>query len=123
MLFISPILYGNITTDFITWTFHSERVTVQEAINFKSFLITIAGQVLYSNPVQLFIYSICLAAYAKGNFIADSRAVGLLMWCSVPIILATTLVFSVQNYSPTLERPGFSRFDDHHRDLYRFLAE
>ncbi|MCF0065741.1 glycosyltransferase family 39 protein [Dyadobacter chenwenxiniae] len=107
LLLISPILYWNISNDFITWKFHSERVTVDEGIHFKSFLVTTIGQILYSNPVQFVIYVVCLTAYAKRKKFIASDAVQLLLWCSVPIIFATSLVSLFRSTLPHWSGPGF----------------
>ncbi|WP_031530305.1 glycosyltransferase family 39 protein [Dyadobacter crusticola] len=107
LLFVSPILYWSINNDFITWRFHSGRVTVDEGINFKSLLVTTIGQILYSNPVQFVIYVVSLTAYAKRKKFIASPAIQLLLWCSVPIIFATTLVSLFRSTLPHWSGPGF----------------
>lgn len=107
ILFVSPILFWNFGNDFITWRFHSERITVQHGINFKSFLVTTIGQIVYSNPIQFAIYMISLAAILKHEKFSSNRYLQLLLWCSVPIIFATTLVSLFRNTLPHWSGPGF----------------
>lgn len=104
---VSPILYWNIGNDFITWRFHSERITVQQGIDFKSFLVTTIGQIVYSNPIQFVIYIICTVAIVQKRAFASSGYVQLLLWCSIPIIIATTLVSLFRSTLPHWSGPGF----------------
>lgn len=53
---ISPILVWNLQHDFITYRFHSERVEVERAIiNWRGFAEEVVGQVLFNNPVLVFL--------------------------------------------------------------------
>jgi hypothetical protein len=107
-LIISPILFWNINNDFITWQFHSERVTVnQQGINFKSFLTTTIGQVLYCNPAQVAIYIPVLGAVFKGYRFVNKPFLLLLLWCSFPIILCTTAISIFRDTLPHWSGPGF----------------
>nr|WP_295924060.1 glycosyltransferase family 39 protein [uncultured Dyadobacter sp.] len=107
LLLISPILYWNVSNDFITWGFHSERVTVHEGINFKSFLVATIGQVLYANAAQFVIYIICLTAFVKRKKFTGNNVTQFLLWCSAPIIFATTLVSLFRTTLPHWSGPGF----------------
>lgn len=52
-LVISPILIWNIQNDFITYRFHSGRVGIDESwIHPDYFIQAVAGQLVYSNPVN-----------------------------------------------------------------------
>lgn len=50
LLFLLPILIWNIDNHFITYKFHSERVS-NTIINFDSLLREIVGEALYQNPI------------------------------------------------------------------------
>ncbi len=54
-IIISPILIWNINNDFITYRFHSERVTVNEksSFNFMGLLREAIGQILINNPFNI----------------------------------------------------------------------
>jgi hypothetical protein len=58
LLFIVPIVYWNVIYDFITYRFHSERVT-HTGIDITSFTTEVVGEVLYQNPV---VYILMAAA-------------------------------------------------------------
>jgi hypothetical protein len=105
---ISPILFWNINNHFITWQFHSDRVSPGNlGLDFKSLLVTSAGQILYSNPVVFSIYSIALVAVVRGVWFAARTDKQLLLWCSIPIILCTTVVSLFRQTLPHWSGPGF----------------
>ncbi|MBO9612978.1 MAG: glycosyltransferase family 39 protein [Dyadobacter sp.] len=107
-LLASPILFWNFSNDFITWRFHSERVTIGDSgINIKSFLRTTIGQLLYANPFQVIIFILTGKAIARGLTVADAASVALLYWCSLPIIACTTLVSLFRDTLPHWSGPGF----------------
>lgn len=107
-LLVSPILFWNLSNDFITWRFHSERVTVSDGgINIKSFFRTTVGQVLYANPFQVVIFLLTGKAIARALSVANAAAVALLYWCSLPIIACTMLVSLFRDTLPHWSGPGF----------------
>ncbi|WP_342087392.1 ArnT family glycosyltransferase [Dyadobacter sp. OTU695] len=107
-LLVSPILFWNIGNDFITWRFHSERVTVTGAgINLKSFFGTTIGQILYANPFQVAIFILAGRELVRKKVFADAASVALLLWCSLPIIGCTMLVSLFRDTLPHWSGPGF----------------
>jgi len=55
-LLILPILYWNIQNDFISFTFHSERVDVSSSgLHLDYFFRELFGQIVYNNPI-LFVF-------------------------------------------------------------------
>jgi hypothetical protein len=66
---ISPILIWNLQHDFITYRFHSERVEVEGAtFNGKAFMEEVAGQLLFNNPVLVFLALTGLVAWRRRSF-------------------------------------------------------
>jgi len=64
LVLISPIIFWNIHYDFITYKFHSSRVTVRHfAILWKSFLREAASQLGFNNPVNVVLIVTALAAW------------------------------------------------------------
>lgn len=107
-LLASPILFWNVSNDFITWRFHSERVVISNGgIDIKSFFRTTIGQVLYANPFQVVIFLFTGRMVARGLSVADAASVALLYWCSLPIIACTTLVSLFRDTLPHWSGPGF----------------
>lgn len=112
-LLASPILFWNISNDFVTWRFHSERVVIGGGgIHVKSFFRTTIGQVLYANPFQIVIFLLTGKTLVRRGSVVSATAVdatsaALLLWCSLPIIVCTTLVSLFRDTLPHWSGPGF----------------
>ncbi|GAA4322788.1 ArnT family glycosyltransferase [Flaviaesturariibacter amylovorans] len=85
-LFISPILFWNIRHDFITYRFHSRRVTVDHfEIRTWDFLRETVGQLLFNNPVNVVLIFLALRAWKR--FGPGLRQVlPVFLWIAVPHI-------------------------------------
>ena len=59
LIFLLPILIWNINNEFITYTFHSQRVTNKQ-IHFDSLLREIIGEALYQNPIIFILIVVAL---------------------------------------------------------------
>ncbi len=88
ILIFLPVVFWNIENDFISFTFHENRVGITSSgIQIQYFLTELIGQVFYNNPVNVVIIIIALAALAgKGNFL-DASYRRLILWLSLPLIL------------------------------------
>jgi 4-amino-4-deoxy-L-arabinose transferase-like glycosyltransferase len=62
---VSPILFWNIQHDFITYRFHSNRVTINRSFNPQSFFHEVSGQLLFNNPFNALIIYLALIAFAR----------------------------------------------------------
>ena len=94
---VFPILYWNIQNNFITYTFHSNRV-MHTGILLDSFIQQIVGEMIYQNP--LVYLSVLIALFnTKKLKLALSKAFPLLLWLSLPLLL-TFWILSLLN--PTL---------------------
>lgn len=93
-----PIVYWNIQNKFITYTFHSERVT-HHTIQFDAFIQEIIGELLYQNPVVyvLLIISIIFCIKHKEKFSFNKTL--WLLCMSVPMLL---VFWGVSLFNPTL---------------------
>lgn len=92
-----PIVYWNVIYDFITYRFHSERVT-HTGIDITSFTTEIVGEVLYQNPVVYFLMAAALFSYRKILF-QQKNSGRWLLWMSLPLIL---IFWIVAVFNPTL---------------------
>ncbi|MFY7964082.1 MAG: ArnT family glycosyltransferase [Chitinophagaceae bacterium] len=59
LIFLLPILIWNIQNDFITYRFHSQRVTNTQ-IHFDSLLREIMGEAMYQNPIIFILIVVAL---------------------------------------------------------------
>jgi hypothetical protein len=64
LIFLLPILIWNINNNFITYTFHSQRV-INKQIHFDSLLREIVGEALYQNPIVFILVVISLLQFIK----------------------------------------------------------
>ena len=92
-----PIVYWNIIYDFITYRFHSERVT-HTGIDVASFITEIGGEFLYQNPFVYILMVAAVAAFKKISF-QQKNSGRWLLWMSLPLIF---IFWTVALFNPTL---------------------
>ena len=93
-----PILYWNLKYDFISFSFHGERVG-GNSFNFGTFGTELAGEFFYNNPV-LFILAIVTIIAAFKKRISIEKSVQRLILCIALPMIAVFWVFSLMR--PTL---------------------
>jgi hypothetical protein len=87
---LSPVLIWNIQNNFISFTFHTNRVAPALEIRGDYFLTEIFGQVAYNNPVNYVLIVIAfLALYKNKNFIEQKYA-RVLLWTIIPLWVVFT---------------------------------
>jgi len=97
LLCIVPIVYWNVINDFITYRFHSERVT-HSGIDITSFTTEVVGEVLYQNPIVYILMAAALFSFR--NILFQQNNIGRwLLWMSLPLIL---IFWMVALFNPTL---------------------
>lgn len=105
---ISPILFWNIENDFITYTFHSDRVTINRGINPDSFIREFLGGAAYNNPINYFIMIMTLIAGWKKQIKLSVDYIRLLLLMSLPLIGILLLVSMFRDTLPHWSGPGFT---------------
>jgi 4-amino-4-deoxy-L-arabinose transferase-like glycosyltransferase len=96
----SPVILWNFNNDFISFTFHEERIEpVSRVIRWNYFFTEIAGQFFYNNPVNFVIIAGAFIALIRGRKILDKEYLRLILLISLPLALIFT-VFSL--FRPTL---------------------
>ena len=87
-VFFLPVIIWNIRYDFISFSFHTERVEVIKTILRPDlFAIELGGQIFYSNP---FVFGLILAgliAFWKGRFRESKPEIRLLLCTALPVIV------------------------------------
>ena len=81
-----PILYWNLQNDFISFTFHSERVG-GGAINISTFGTELAGEFFYNNPVIFVLAVMAVVAAFKKKIDMDRPTLRLVLCTALPLIL------------------------------------
>lgn len=99
LLCLVPILYWNINYDFITYRFHSERVT-NTGVQIDSFIQEIVGEFAYQNPIVFSLVWISVIFFAMRKFRFRQNRIGIWLLCmSLPMLL---VFWAVALFNPTL---------------------
>ena len=93
-----PILYWNLQNDFVSFSFHSDRVGGGN-LNPATFATELAGEFLYNNPVIFVLCIIAVIAALKGKIHIESSKLRFVLRVALPLIF-TFLAFSLTR--PTL---------------------
>ncbi len=94
-LCLSPVLVWNINVDFISFTFHGDRVGLFESdIRWDYFFSELFGQVGYQNPINYVLIVISIVALIRHNNFISKKTSTFLLLQSIPIIM-TFLLFSL----------------------------
>jgi len=104
-----PILIWNIQNDFISFTFHSNRVDMSGySINLNYFLTELSGEILYNNPINFALIIIGIIAAFRGKLHINKEHIRVLLLLGLPIII-TFLVFSLfRSTLPHWTAPGYT---------------
>ncbi len=104
---ISPILIWNIQNNFITYNFHSNRITLNHGIHLLSFFRELIGGMLYNNPICYFLLITALFMVNKGNPNIDRKAKNLLLLLGLPLILIILFTSLFRDTLPHWSGPGY----------------
>lgn len=108
LLFLLPLIYWNIQNDFISFTFHSNRVEVSEFnLRFDYFFMEFLGQLLYNNPVNWILILIAVASMFKRSTLLQGKALWFLLAQSLPLILLFLGVSLSRRTLPHWTGPGY----------------
>lgn len=102
---ISPILWWNLQNDFITYRFHSERVS-ETSVHLDYFLQATAGQLVYNNPINSILILIALWNVFRMKFL-DTTSLRFIVLNGLPIILLVTGMSLFNSMLPHWSGPGF----------------
>ena len=90
-----PILIWNLQYDFISFTYHGERVDMSGyTVNMDYFLMELLGEFLYNNPVNFILIILTLIIISIKKFKLTKAYTRNILLVSIPLIL-TFLVFSL----------------------------
>ncbi len=109
LLVASPVLIWNIKYDFISFTFHGNRVGFfDNGIRFDFFLQQLIGNVFYNNPIIFFIILIAVIVSLKNKRLIDLEYQRLFFFIALPLIFVV-LFFSLFRFTlPHWSAPAYS---------------
>ncbi len=107
LICLLPIVYWNVVNDFITYRFHSKRVS-HTSLQWDMLGREIGGEWLYQNPIIFILLILSIIALIGGKIRFNRRKSSVwLLSMSIPMIL---LFWSVSLFNPTLPHwsgPGY----------------
>jgi hypothetical protein len=99
LICLLPIVYWNVQYDFITYKFHSERVTHTQ-LQWDMLAREIAGEFAYQNPIVFILIIIAIFAFVRKTFKISNKNTSIWLFCmSIPMII---LFWVISLFNPTL---------------------
>lgn len=110
LVLISPIIIWNYQHDFITYTFHSNRVVIETiAINMLGFYREIFGQIFYNNPINFFLIWVSVWHAIRKKSLRGWRVyTRILLCCFLPLIVTLFFLALFRDTLPHWSGPSYS---------------
>ncbi len=107
IILISPIIIWNIQNNFITYTYHGNRVNLNGGgFNTESFVRELTGSFFYNNPINFVL--IWISVFGIGKMEHNKQNVQLLMLCGLPLILLLIGISMFRDTFPHWSGPGYT---------------
>lgn len=103
----SPVLIWNAQHDWISFTFHSGRVTTGHSIEWLYFGREFLGGLLYNNPINFVAIIGGIAAYLRGNRYTNKSTFRWAMLFSIPMIVLFLGISFTRETLPHWAAPGY----------------
>jgi hypothetical protein len=107
LLVFSPVLIWNIKNEFISFTFHGDRVAPAWELRPDYFFTEIGGQVAYNNPLNIILIVISLIALFKGREFINAKHKWILLFNAIPLWLLFTGFSLFRSTLPHWSGPAF----------------
>jgi 4-amino-4-deoxy-L-arabinose transferase-like glycosyltransferase len=103
-----PILLWNIQNNFITYTFHSQRVS-HTSLNIDAFIQELVGEMLYQNPIIFFVLVATTIYFfsRKSESVISKENRALLFFLSIPMIVLFWCLSLFNDILPHWSGPGY----------------
>jgi 4-amino-4-deoxy-L-arabinose transferase-like glycosyltransferase len=103
-----PVLIWNFQNDFISFTYHSERIEMTEKLfRMDSFGKEIGGQFLYNNPIIYILTIIAVIASFRKKLIFNNDYARLLLLISLPLIVTFLIISLFRSTLPHWTGPAY----------------
>ena len=103
-----PVLIWNMQNDFISFTFHGDRVSLFGKLQPLDFLTEILGELGYNSPINYILIIIALVAFFKGNKYLEKTSGRLLLCFALPFIGLFWFFSLTRPILPHWSAPAFS---------------
>lgn len=105
-LCLLPILIWNMQNDFISFTFHGDRVSLFGKPRFDYLGTELAGELLYNNPIVYILIIVALIAFFRKKFHTDTSGSRLLLLTALPWIGVFIYFSFTRSTLPHWSAPG-----------------
>ncbi len=103
-----PVVFWNIENNFISFTYHENRVTFTESgLRPQYFLTEIVGEFFYNNPVNVLIILTALVALIRHKKFLPLSYQHILLWTSIPLVLVFQSFSLFRSTLPHWTGPGY----------------
>lgn len=83
-----PIIIWNYQHDFISFTFHSNRIELSKMpICWQCFFTELGGEILYTNPLVWILIVVSLVLIFRKKYLKKNIALKLFLWSGLPVII------------------------------------
>lgn len=103
-----PVLIWNIQNDFISFTFHGDRVSLFGKLEPMDFVTEIVGELAYNNPVNYVLIIIAIVAFFKGSKYLAEMPRRFLLCFGLPFVVLFWLFSLTRPILPHWSAPAFS---------------
>ena len=103
-----PVLIWNLQNDFISFTFHGDRVSFFGKLQPLDFLAEIFGELGYNNPINYVLIIIALVTFFKGRKYLDETSGRLLLCFALPFVGLFWFFSLTRPILPHWSAPAFS---------------
>lgn len=107
-LMIAPIFYWNISNQFISYTYHSDRVSFFSHIQWDSFFRELSGEAMYNNPIVFVLMAMMITAVIKKKSFLALPTRNLLLCLSLPLIATVVFLSVFRDTLPHWSGPAYT---------------
>ncbi|MDB5016934.1 MAG: phospholipid carrier-dependent glycosyltransferase [Mucilaginibacter sp.] len=109
LIIVSPIIIWNIQNNFITYKFHSSRVSmIGSGFYLWGFIKEVFGEIATNNPVNVFLLISAVILAIKGKLPVDKKEIMILLFCSLPLIITVLIIALSRETFPYWSGPAYS---------------
>jgi hypothetical protein len=109
LFILSPFTIWNIQHHFITYTYHSDRVSLFHAgINPLAFAREISGEIFYNSPIHFFMAWISVFTWFKAKNRRLKSEIQVLLYCALPLIFMLIFLSAFRDTLPHWSGPAYT---------------